>query len=596
MTAAALTSTERSRKRRTRLKAEARAQAKAARADAGSSPAAWMRRHWVMPNGVRTVPVRYMDALLAIAACRQPPRVMLVRKSIQLGYTEAVSSLACWAYLRGQSVLAYQTSDTEARAYSVDTLSRAFDAVPALARTAATSRDRMQRISAMGGSIRVQGAVRPSRFRRTVASITVLDELDSYAPSIGGEGSALELSLRAGENVDGILLAGSTPTGARGPSQIAAAAEHAHMNFVFAFPCPRCGQATDMSWERFDFDSLTMGCVACHGRFGRAAAHRAMGKGFWAQAEIAPDEPWPLLAPDGERVVRGKLASGAPWQETVGFHIWAAYSRWTPWQRLVDRWHRAQRDRDALRVFIEHYLARPYYEEDTPPEKGKLALSAAPLGVLPESTYACYCVVDVQKTWLSAMRVAFDMDGTATIVSRDEFHGETAAHTPWRELGAWLDALPALPTERGALIPNWLIVDVGYSQEDVILHTHQLVAEAKRVYNVRFVKGASGWSREAMRTTKTANGQTIHIVGVDSVKRAMLSQLAELKVRLSDTLDDAVFDELASEAVQMKRTKSGRRVPAFVQLRDRNEALDTLTYAACVFRAHRVAAPPDPVR
>jgi phage terminase large subunit GpA-like protein len=126
-------------------------------------------------------------------------------------------------------------------------------------------------------------------------------------------------------------------------------------------------------------------------------------------------------------------------------------------------------------------------------------------------------------------------------------------------------------------------------------NTYDFVGPLDPKRRVMAVKGVAGASQVVIHRSQHKYGMSVRnrggcwlwLVGVDGVKNILFARLQRGdKVRFSDSLQAAYFEELAAEKVQIRyrRGKIERRYEK-VSDRARNEALDCLVYSFAAMRS-----------
>ena len=195
-------------------------------------------------------------------------------------------------------------------------------------------------------------------------------------------------------------------------------------------------------------------------------------------------------------------------------------------------------------------------------------------------------VIDVQNKWLSMNVFMFSDRTEGVMVDRKEFHGdvELVGSSAWVLAKEWLHTNP---TYRGYGI-RILAIDTGYYSDAAVRNGMRL-----GVAPTYFVKGGHGFNRAAYERAKHAKvqnyGYPLYTLGVDGLKETVRRCLVKGKIRILDTMPEAVEQELTSE-ILIRRRVNGNWVPKWEQVHERNEALDTLVYAMASIRIAEINA------
>ena len=573
----------------------------------------WAKEHYVVRRTRARVeawkPVRYLTDLARVLTATDHPHSAALWKGSQLGFTHLACAIYAWEILEQDNrVLVVMPSDIEARRYHRKKIAPLYQRIPALQALCAANADRqavrgIQRVFDTGAEGETTGGGVADRYRSASVDVQVLDELDGY-PADLDEGDPWTLSQRAVQNSGGIVLAGSTPTSARGDSQIVAAFGHADLQLVFVVRCPVCAEYDDLAWERVRFaaegsiaqraETAAHACSRCGAEWRHERLARAIERGRWQEAALpAPKDKqphFPLPVWDGAHVKTGRLrdASGRPlpWPRHVAFALNGLYSIWATWPEYVARWLRAQGDARRLRAFTEQVLARPFVDKQGESEfhSGVIAEHTIPPADIPDDHRLCVCSVDVQDGWLSVHLFLFGPNEAAVLAGRTEFNGEidSTDGSAWQAFRHWLKSRPHVHGRPVRI----LVVDTGF-QSDATVRAVRRIAGVL----VYCIKGAGGWDRPAYRRSKTVVSgvaQRLYILGVDSLKLTVAQRFASGRMRLADDVPPDVAGELAGERLKWTLER-GRRKRRWIQDAERVEALDCAVYALAAVRIANVA-------
>ena len=559
-------------------------------------------------------PVRYLADLMRVATLPQGPTSIAVWKGSQLGFTQLVGALYGWHLLeRDSRVMVVMPTDGEARKYARNYIAPLYRRVAALGRLRDSTEDRnavkgTHKVFDTGASAIVQGGGTADRYRSQAVDLQILDELDAYPDDLD-EGDVVALSSRAVQNTGGLLLVGSTPTSARGPSQIVDAWKSADVGLVWAVRCPVCQQPDVLAWERMSFaaegsisDRAATARMAC-GRCGAEWKHRqlkaAIEGGHWQQAALDSGEHFPHPVWEGLRVATVSSGAGRPrtmrllrqdgtsvaWPRHIGCAIDGLPSVWAPWTAHVARWLRAQGDPRKLRAFTEQVLARPFAAQDGESEvsSSEVRRHAIPVAEVPDDHRLAVCAVDVQDGWLSVAVFLFGPRERAVLVEQTEYNGDVdrVNGSAWLAFRRWLESRPIVQGRPIRIV----VVDTGFQSDTTVRNCRKLPLRAT------CVKGAGGWDRPTYRRSKTVAGgiaERLFVLGVDALKLTVSHRFAVGDMRIADHLPEKVADELAGERLKWVQ-QQGRRRRRWVQDAERIEAFDCAVYALAAVRIANVA-------
>jgi len=135
-----------------------------------------------------------------------------------------------------------------------------------------------------GGFLVLVGSNAPSDLASWPVRVLVLDELDRFEKSAGKEGDPLELAeKRLSRFWNRVEIIVSSPS-AKGESRIQEAYEQSTQE-VWCVPCPSCGCYQPYEWDRLDFETESMACVACGAMHDEFEWHAGDCAGEWIARE-----------------------------------------------------------------------------------------------------------------------------------------------------------------------------------------------------------------------------------------------------------------------------------------------------------------------
>lgn len=563
---------------------------------------AWCAAHFQTPFLRRWLAPRYIRDFMAVAyAAPSGLRQVVLHKAAQLGFTSALQGILAYGACRGRKhIVIAQPTAQDATEFRRDSVTPLFDGIEELALLAATVRGDQSTTSHRvfeASSVRIQGGLKPGRWRRFVADMVCIDERDAMPLSASaggeddGEGDVVTLAMRALQNRAGRLIAGGTPTSAQGASRIVAEARDAALSMVFAVRCPCCGELDDVAWERLrwpdnadskDAAALAVAhhCSQCGAAWTHDKLADAIEGGRWCESDWPDGAAWPVPVREGlwldaaKPCIRDAAGAEQPWPRSIGFAVWGGYSPWRPWSELVSTWLQCQGNPAKLQAFTEQQLARPWKRATETVDETTLAARRQPVPLqdgLPPDAEHCILAIDVQKDWLCVLTTAWARPDRGWVLDRREFHGGIVdvGQGAWAQWAAWMAQHWA-----HCRLRLTVGIDVGYSQS-VVLASVRLLARERRLPAARFVpcKGSSqGLDAPVFRMSRQA--PRLGIVG-HCVKRWQMQALEAGRIVLADSLDDDCLRELAAEEV--RQTKRGK---PYIAQTGPNEAADCLTYAA----------------
>ena len=331
----------------------------------------WMHQHYPISRRLFDdeevldpwLPKRYLADMVRVLEHPARPTSIALWKGAQLGFTQTMLGYHAYCvFEKVQRVLIVMPNNYEATDYNksnVDPIYTKCKLLKGLKESTSylTAVKGRHKTFDTGAESNVQGGGTPARYRSKVVQVQCLDELDGYEQDIGGEGDPFTLSTRAVRNSGGLLIAGSTPTEANGPSQIIAAWRQAAVKFVYCVRCPLCHELDWLEWERFEWDkegdlftraaSVRFKCRSCGDTWTHDRLDDAIEAGRWQEAEV-PEEGYPPPNFAGRWIDDGTLMDDGvacdDWPRSVGFAINALHSVWSDWTDAVSRWLVAQGD------------------------------------------------------------------------------------------------------------------------------------------------------------------------------------------------------------------------------------------------------------
>lgn len=562
----------------------------------------WAPRHYSIRPKEGWRPLRYLADFSRAATHPGGPRSLVLWKGSQIGFTQLLSAMHGWLVgEKADRVVVALPIELEAGRYWRSYVRGVFQRVERLrlwteAQPDAASMRGRHKVYSDGAESLVQGAGTGDRFASFVCDWLFLDELDRYP--VLPEGDSLFLARRAVRNTKGRVVAGSTPTSAFGPSQIAAAWSSCQVGFVFCPKCPECGALADIVWERVRWDetgtpdergaTAKHACGACGALWAHQRLRKAIEQGAWLEAALGEEDLFPRMVRNGLRVDRegglvGPKGGRRKWPRTAGFAACSLISEWYSWQEAARDWLLCQGDAAKMRVFCETILARPWMEEGDRVEASavrKLALASPPddhrLGVL---------AVDVQDGWLSAAAFLYGPGESGLLVERREFNGsvDVLNGSAWTELSRWLSTKP----KWSGFGLRVLAVDTGFHSDMAVRNTQRLRFDGSKL----LVKGVAGFHAPTYSRSKTVvrgARRRLYLLGVDALKMTVVQRYGSGHLRVLDSVEDSVLAELESEELVWAQTL-GRRRRRWQQVADRNELLDQSVYALAAVRVLNMA-------
>ena len=495
-----------------------------------------------------------------------------IMKSARVGYTKTIdAAIGYHAHQDPCPILVCQPTIDDAKGYSKDEVAPMFRDVPVLQGLLSEgyrdSDNTMLKKMFPGGSLTLVGANSARGFRRLTARVVLFDEVDGYPEAAGDEGDQITLGRRRSDTFWNRKIAhGSTPTVA-GISRIEALFGESDQRRYYV-PCPHCHQYQvlvwgNMKWPEGRPDEAYYECAHCR----EPIDHQF--------------KRW--------MVERGEWRAEAEFNGHAGFHIWAAYS-YSPnaaWGKLAREWLAAQKNREALKTFVNTILGEPWTEQgetvDATEIHNRREFYKAPV---PNGSILT-AGVDVQDDRLELEIVAWGEGEESWSVDYIRLYGDPSRAELWRQL-------------RDVLGRTWSRVDG--QQLDVRLvaidsggHFTDEVYAFSRANGVRWIvpiKGASEPGKAIAAFPRTLNSKRVYLtqVGVDTAKELIYRRLkidepgpGFCHFPMGQAYDEEYFAQLTAEKA-ITKYRNGRPRVEWVKQRARNEALDCRVYALAAVR------------
>jgi phage terminase large subunit GpA-like protein len=539
------------------------------------------------PGRWRTSLVPYTRDIMDACSQSDVRRVVFI-KPTQIAGTETINN-AVGFYIHSDptSILYCCETEQKAKAWSQECLAPMIRDTPVLANVIEDPRTRdsgntIEGKSFPGGHLAIawstSAATASSRPRRVVA----FDERDAYKPTSEGD-FCLIAEERTNTYDNALVVEVSTPRDREDAppgappdaprlSPIERAYEETDKRKYFV-PCPHCEEFQTLEWANIHWDSddspedayyvCVNGCLIEH------------------------DSKQEMLA-------RGQWRAEKPFRGKAGFYLWAGYSPFVTWGKLVEKWLDAQKSITKLRVFINTSLAQGWESLADKIELGKLGdgdrledyEQEVPRGVL-----VATAGVDVQGDRLEYEIVGWGRDEESWSIKYGKIFGDPAQDQVWDDLHEILTQ-----DYEGAGGRAWRVraaaVDTGGH------HTQRAYRFCRANSGRRFyaIKGANTPGKPLAPRLPTLMGKPavkLYTIGTETAKDSFAAHLKLVEPgpgychfpKSTDSegnliYDEAYFKQLCSEkAITKYRAGVGVRVWVKIKEKMRNEALDVRVYA-----------------
>ncbi len=225
-----------------------------------------------------------------------------------------------------------------------------------------------------GRVLHMLGGKAAKNYREISVDAGFYDELSKFDLDVEGEGTPTFLGDKRLEgSAFGKSNRGSTP-GIDGQCHITLAAENSEHYFDRYIPCPRCGEHQvlkfggktahfGLKWDESAKPakraaSVRYQCEVCEERFDYTEYREADADGYWESRQG-------LRTWNGMDFYHADTGDIAPTPGSVAFHLWAVYSHFSPWSKIVSDWIKAQKSRKTLKAFTNTTLGEAWVEDET---------------------------------------------------------------------------------------------------------------------------------------------------------------------------------------------------------------------------------------
>lgn len=477
-------------------------------------------------------------------------------------------------------ILVVQPSLDMAKSWSKDRLAPMIRDTPRLQGKVADARARDSGNTVLhktfrGGRLSIVGANSPSGLASRPIRDVLFDEVDRYPASVGTEGDPISLGEQRTRNfwnrkVFLVSSPGDLETSRIWPEWLAS-----DMRRYFV-PCPHCDHHQVLVWKNVKWESEEVD----------------------GETLYRPETAVYVCEDCGsiiEEIEKRQMLAGGEWRPTnpkgrfPGFHISALYSPWVTWPELAALWLEKRRSPEELKTFINLQLGEPWEDRDQTFEPGDLAGTAQKYPAeIPNGVGVLTASVDVQEDRLEVAVKGWGDREESWLITHDRLHGDPEQDEVWQELEHILTKTYRHESGRDLRVRATMI-DSGYLQDRVFRFIRG--KEGRGIYAS---KGADGRVREALQRLKRPNRSRVKpwTINTHSFKTIIFRRLALTASReepggpgymhfcapTKTGADAEYFAQFGAET--RKKIRQGRRfVYAFVQNRERNEAIDLEVYA-----------------
>jgi phage terminase large subunit GpA-like protein len=375
-----------------------------------------------------------------------------------------------------------------------------------------------------GGDVTLVGAISPDNLARETIQYLMLDEVDKYEASAGGEGDpvnlAVERTVTYGARAKVVVTCSPT---IKGHSRIGAAYDASDGRKPWV-PCPQCGQFQVLDfWTGVKWDNSLP-------REQRAASAYYECSG--CSAHWSDVDRWAACE-------RAEWRAERPFRGVAGFWISHVYSPWKTLAQIVDAFLDAKGNPMQFQAFINTTLAEPWVERGEAPASDSIygKREFYEQGVAPQGCLMLTGFVDVQGDRLEVEVKGWGRDGQCWSVGADVLPGDTSQKAVWDSLHEVV--VHEFPHANGGALPIWAIgIDSGYRPQAVYQFAARYAQPAygpagAALVAVRTVvptKGGHAWDRpiegfSPVDAAKKRGGLRILTLGASYLKQAVYDAL-----------------------------------------------------------------------
>ena len=514
------------------------------------------------PGVWKTIPYQreIMDAI-----CDFNIEQVVFLKSAQVGATEILNNIC--AYLMHQEpspCLVIKPTLEMARDWSRNRLGNMLRDTPALqGLISASTRDADNTALMKRGNgffIAINGANSSAGLASRSVRVVLADEISRYPPSAGDEGSPLALAIKRTQTWHNRkIYVCSTPT-FKG-CEIETRYNNGDQREYWV-PCPECEAMQTLKWANVQWqkdqpDTAEYVCEHC----GSFIPHLK--------------KAWMLR--------HGEWRAKKPTEKIASFFINEIYSPWRTWSQMAATFLESKNDPYLLQTFINTSLGEsfnPLLTNEFNWENLLQKREAFDLDSIPSAVKLLTCGVDCQKDRLEITTVGWADSFEAWAIDHKIIWGDPGQSVVWEELDEFL--LETYATQDGRRLPitatcvdsggHWTQSIYGYTRE----------RGARRIWAI---KGQSVSGKPIANRPSIVGRQRVALypVGSDSCKEWVMGRLENGKppavIHFSHTLDEVYFEQLAGSEQKQEKFERGVKKIRWVQIRERNEALDCFCYA-----------------
>lgn len=441
----------------------------------------------------------------------------------------------------------------------------------------------------------MRGGKAAKNYREKSVHVMIYDELSKFDLDIEGEGDPLFIG---DKRLEGSpfrkSIRGSTPT-IFGECQITTAAEDTRHFFRRYIPCPHCEEMQVLKFGGPDEDhglkwdktlpeedqpkSVSYQCEHCGEHFKYSdfiqADHLGIYKteeGVWTKDGINffDSDDQPRATP-----------------VAISFHLWTAYSHFSPWSRIISDWLKVKKSPEKLKSFVNTTLGEPWQDKGESVDDDALYRRRETYAAeVPREACVVTAAVDVQDDRLELGVEAWAEHEQNWKIDFVILRGDPAQPEIWERLDERLSR--TYHHESGIDLPiACTTIDSGghYTQE---VYNFCKPREIRNVFAIR--GGNQDAAPVVSRPSKNNLARaSLFTVGTSTAKEIVYARLRHtiedaigfgpgvIHFPVHELFDQEYFKQITAEHRVLSRV-NGVLKKVWKKKRDRNEALDIAVY------------------
>lgn len=478
-----------------------------------------------------------------------------------------------------------------------------------------------------GGFLAMVAAGSPTNLAMRPIRVTLLDEIDKYAPTKEGDPVDLAEERSATFPTNSLSVRACSPTDEH--SRIAASFASSDQRRAFV-ACPHCGHRQTLDffehvrWDRTPEgdhlpDTARVFCEACGVGWTEAERLEALAGVRWFQTrpfvccgrrhdplrdyaqgwrdEGQPDTVSRVWRWSDEhligRAVCAECGALAVPNAHAGYQASKLYSPWRPVSDVARKWLLAKDDPEKRQTWFNTQLGLPHkgQSEKDVASHTLMARREVWAAEIPEGVAVLTAGADVQGNRIECEVVGWGADEESWSIAYAVLEGDPARPEVWGRLDELLTR-KFLRADGRPFVVEGACIDSGYSTQDVLDFCARRLA--RRVWPIKGESARSGkrspvWPGGPGHTKWRGQPGKAVMLGVNAAKDTIRSRLVITEpgpgyCHMPHDRDLVWFEQLTAETLKIEQ-RGGRMVRLWVPKAGRaNEALDCRVYAYAALR------------